>query len=335
MSESASADRAPIRIDDIVAAAERLRPWLTPTPVRTYARLDAIVGHGVRLHIKHENHHPTQSFKVRNGIAALTALDPSARARGVVAATTGNHGLGLAYAGQRLGVPVTIVVPLGNNPSKNANIRGLGAELVEVGATYDAAAAACADLAAARGLHIVHSTNNVDVLAGAGTMALEFLQQVPALDAMIIALGGGSQAVGAITVAAALRPGLRIIAVQSTGASAQHDSWHGGTRLSGRPIDTFAEGIATGGAYELTFPTLQRGLTDFVLVSDDAIAQAMAQLMDATGNLVEGAGAAGFAAAQMLASQHAGAQIGIVICGGNASPSSLARALSQPSAPLA
>ncbi len=333
MSVGAPHDGDPIRIDDIVAAAERLRPWLPPTPVRRYARLEAIAGHGVRIHVKHENHQPTQSFKVRNGLAAITALSAADRRRGVIAATTGNHGLGLAFAGQQLDVPVTIVVPEGNNPSKNANIRGLGAELVEVGATYDDAVAGCAELAERRGLPIIHSTDHRDVLAGAGTMALEFVQQVPSLDAIVIALGGGSQAVGAIVVGQALRPALQVVAVQSDGASAQHDSWHAGERLSGRPIETFAEGIATGGAYALTFPTLRRGLADFITVPDAAIVRAMGQIMDATGNLVEGAGAAGFAGATALAPRLAGAQIGVVLCGGNASPASVLRAVTMASAP--
>jgi threonine dehydratase len=275
------------------------------------------VGHGVTVHLKHENHQPTQSFKVRNGLSALTALDDAARARGVSAATTGNHGLGLAYAGAQLGVRVTIVVPEGNNPSKNANVRALGAELIETGASYDEAVAACAALAEQRGQTLVHSTNHADVLAGAGTMTLEFLQQVPSLDALVIATGGGSQAVGAIIVARALKPSLRVYAVQSAEAPAQHDSWHRGERLAGQRIATFAEGIATGGAYPMTFDTLRAGLADFITVPDVAIAQAMDELADCTGNQAEGAGAAGFAGAKALGARLAGLQVGVVLCGGN------------------
>jgi threonine dehydratase len=306
-----------VAIGDIVAAAARIRPYLTPTPVRHYARLDTLVGHGVTVHLKHENHQPTQSFKVRNGLSALTALPPEARARGVIAATTGNHGLGLAYAGALLGVRVTIVVPEGNNPSKNANVRALGAELIEAGQAYDDAVRACEALAHDRALTLVHSTNDATVLAGAGTMSLEFLQQVPHLDALVIATGGGSQAVGAIVVARALRPSLRIYAVQSAEASAQHDSWHHGERLSGQRIATFAEGIATGGAYAMTFNTLRAGLTDFITVTDQDIAQAMDELADCTGNMAEGAGAAGFAGAKRLGERLSGQQVGVVLCGGN------------------
>src|SRR4051794_41000301 len=132
----------PTTFDDIQAARDRLRPFLAPTPLRHYPALDRAVGHGVRVLVKHENHQPTNSFKVRNGLSALTALAPDQRRRGVVAATRGNHGLGIAYAGRLLGVPAAVCVPRGNNPEKNEAIRDLGAELVEAGDYYDDAIAA-------------------------------------------------------------------------------------------------------------------------------------------------------------------------------------------------
>ena len=127
----------PIQLDDVRSAGERLRPHLSPTPVRAYGLLDEAVGSGVRVRVKHENFQPTGAFKVRNGVSALGALAPDVRKRGVVAATRGNHGLGLAWAGARLGTPVTVCVPVGNNPEKNAAVRGLGARLVEEGRDYD------------------------------------------------------------------------------------------------------------------------------------------------------------------------------------------------------
>ncbi|MHB1313121.1 MAG: threonine ammonia-lyase, partial [Gemmatimonadaceae bacterium] len=186
----------PISFDDVLAARARLLPYFTPSPLRRYPLLDALVGHGIQVFVKHENHLPVQTFKVRNGLSAITALDASVRARGVIGASTGNHGLGMAYAAQLLEIPCTIVVPEGNNPEKNAAIRSLGAELVEFGATYDASARHCAGLAAARGLTLVHGVNDPRVIAGAATMTLEILEQQPDLDALFIALGGGSQTVG-------------------------------------------------------------------------------------------------------------------------------------------
>jgi len=307
----------PIAYADVAAARERLRPFFDPSPVRHYPLLDELVGYDVRVYVKHENHLPTGSFKVRNGTASITALSLEAARRGVVAATTGNHGLGLAWAGAARDVAVTICVPKGNNPEKNATIRSLGATLVEVGARYDETVAACRDIALREERTLVHSTNHREVLAGAGTMTDEWLDQMPELDALVIALGGGSQAVGAAVVAAERRPGLAIYAVQSAGASAQHDAWHDGAPRANAPAQTFAEGIATGSTYELTFEALRRGLTDFVLASEPAIAQAVRDLWRITHNLPEGAGAAGLAGLRLLAPRLAGQRVGIVMCGGN------------------
>jgi threonine dehydratase len=320
----------PITIDDVLAARERLAPHLAPTPLRTYPLLDALVGHGIRVHVKHENHHPTQSFKIRNGLNAILGRDAATRAKGVIGASTGNHGQGIAYGGRLTGTPVTICVPEGNNPEKNAAIRALGAELVEVGATYEDTVAACGRIREERGLALVHSTNDPLVIAGAGTMTLEILEQAPDLDALVIALGGGSQSVGAMTVARARKPGLRVYAVGAAGAPAQYESWRRGERLTNQPIATFAEGIATGSAYELTFEALREGLAGFVTVSEEEMYQAIRDLLRTTANLPEGAGAAGLAGLRRLAPELAGQRVGIVMCGGNLSAAALRRAVTSP-----
>lgn len=307
----------PISFDDVLAARERLRPYLSPSPLRRYPLLDELVGHGITVFVKHENHLPVQTFKVRNGLSAVTALGAAERARGIIGASTGNHGQGMAYAGQLLGIPCTIVVPEGNNPDKNAAIRALSAELVEFGATYDASAMHCAELAESRGLTLIHGINNLHVIAGAATMSLEMLEQEPALDTVFIALGGGSQAVGALTVARQLKPSLRVIAVQSEAAPAQYESWKRGEILRGMPVKTFAEGIATGQAYEGTFPTLKEGLADFILVTEAALADSLRELIRTTHNLPEGAAAGGLAGLRKVAAQYEGQKVGIVMCGGN------------------
>jgi threonine dehydratase len=307
----------PVSYDDILAARERLHPFFGASPVRHYPLLDALVGHGIRVLVKHENHLPTGSFKVRNGTASITALTSEQAERGVIAATTGNHGLGLAWAGAARGVSVTICVPKGNNPEKNAGIRSFGATLIEVGDRYDDTVVACRAIAEQEQRTIVHSTNHRPVVAGAGTMMAEFCEQAPELDAVVIALGGGSQAVGAMAVASALKPDLQIFAVQSQGATAQHDAWRDGMPRAGAPVQTFAEGIATGSTYELTFEALRGGLADFVLASDDMIAQGVRDLWSITHNLAEGSGATGLAGLRLLAPQLAGKTVGIVMCGGN------------------
>lgn len=317
----------PISFQDVLAARERLKPYLALTPLREYPLLNELVGHGIRVWVKHENHHPTQSFKIRNGLAVMTSLTPDERKRGAIGASTGNHGQGVAYAGKLLGVPVTICVPANNNAEKNAAIRALGAELIEVGATYDETVVECARIQAERGMTLVHSTNHPQVIAGAGTMTLEILEQEPSLDAIVIALGGGSQSVGALTVVAERAPHVKTYAAGAAGAPAQYDSWRQGKVLTGQPVNTFAEGIATGAAYELTFDTLKAGLANFVVVSEDAIYGAVRDLIRITHNVPEGAGATGLAGLRALAPELGGKRVAIVMCGGNLSMASLRRAL--------
>jgi threonine dehydratase len=317
---------APITIDDITAARERLAPYLMPTPLRHYPVLDAAIP-GVTLLVKHENLQPTGSFKVRNGLATVTALDAAQRSAGVVGATTGNHGLGLAFAGRQLGVPVTICVPRGNNPEKIAALRAWGAQVIEEGADYDEAVAVAERVVEREGRTLAHSTNNPNVLAGAGTMALEIVDQAPLLDTLLIAVGGGSQAVGAITVARAMRPGLRVIGVQAAGASAAHDGWHAKAPRRTDRAATFAEGVATRSTYELTFPALVAGLADFITVTDAEIADAVRLIISSTHHLVEGAGAIGVAAARKLAAALQGQRVGVVFCGANLDSAVLRRIL--------
>lgn len=318
---------APICFADVERARERIAPYLESTPLRSYPTLDAALGLSVL--VKHENMQPTGSFKVRNGLSTVTALDATQRAAGVVGATTGNHGLGLAFAGRKLDVDVTICVPVGNNPEKNAAVRAWGARVVEEGADYDAAVQVATRLSEREGFTLAHSTSNVNVLAGAGTMTMEILEQADDLDALIIAIGGGSQAVGAIIVSRMWRPGLRIIGVQSAGAPAQRNGWATHAAHTTARADTFAEGVATRSTYDLTLPTLIDGLADFITVTDAETADAVRLILSSTHHLVEGAGAMGVAAARKLRDQLDGQRVGVVFCGGNMDSAVLRRILNR------
>ncbi|MDQ6831469.1 MAG: threonine dehydratase [Gemmatimonadota bacterium] len=319
----------PIALADIHAARDRIRPFVPVSPLREYPELNTEVGRGIRVFVKHENHNPVNTFKVRNGMSFMTALPREDRARGIVAATRGNHGLGLAWSGARLGVPVTICVPVGNSPEKNAGMRSLGATLIEQGEDYDAAITVAEALVRERGLRMAHSTNDQTIIAGAGTLSLEMLEQQPELDAVVIAIGGGSQAVGALTAARALRPSVRVFGVQAEGASATHDSWHAGHPVARDSAKTFADGLATRSAYEMTFPALLAGLAGFITVSDAQIAEALRLLLRTTHNLAEGAGAAGLAGLLALRDTLAGQRVGVVISGGNIDSDTLRRVLAR------
>ncbi|MEW5848219.1 MAG: threonine/serine dehydratase [Myxococcota bacterium] len=317
----------PITMRDVLEARDRLAPYLQPTPLRQYGPLDAAVGPDIQLFLKLENHHPTESFKVRNALSALTALTPDEKRRGVVAATRGNHGLGLAYAGRMLSIPVTLVVPRGNNPEKNEGMRAQGARVVEEGRDYDEAIGTAQRLVEQEGLCVVHSTNNRHVLAGAATLALEMIEQQPRLDAMVFAVGGGSQAVGGILVARELAPSLAVYGAQSEAAAATHDSWHARKPLQKDRADTFADGIATRATYTMTFDALLHGLRNFVTVSEREIADAVRLLLHKTHNLAEGAGATGLAGVIKLRRDLAGKRVGVVLSGANIDAATLRRVM--------
>jgi threonine dehydratase len=319
----------PISLDDILAARERLRPFIDPSPLRAYARLDAAIGHGISVLVKHENLMPTGAFKVRNGLNAILALGSVAQGRGVVGASTGNHGQGLAFAGSKVSVPVTICVPVGNNPDKNAAIRGFGARLIEEGEDYAAATAVADRLCAAEGLTLLHSTENASVVAGAGTISLEILEQDAAVDVLVVAIGGGSQAVGALTAAEGLGRRLEVIGVQAAGASAAFDSWKARRRITHERAATFADGVATRTTYDLTFPALQKGLRNFITVTDAEIADAMRLALATTHTLVEAAGAVGLAGLRRLAPSLAGRRVAIIFSGANVDEATLRRVLAR------
>ena len=328
-SHASTASDWPVSFDDVTAARRRLESYLTPTALREYPKLSDLAGEGIHVLAKHENHQPTNSFKIRNGLSFMTALDEDERRRGVVAASTGNHGQGIAFGGSLLGVSTTICVPAGNNPEKNAAMRALGATVVEEGRDYDDAVGVMRRIAAADGRTVAHSTNDPRIIAGAGTMTLEILEQDTSLDAVVIAVGGGSQAVGALTVARVLSPGLEVYGVQAAGAPAIHDSWHAGERLTTPRVDTFAEGVATRATYDLTFPSLRAGLAGFVTVTDAEIAESLRTILSVTHNLVEGAGAMGFAALAKLRHRLAGKRVAVIFCGGNIDIATLQRILSK------
>jgi threonine dehydratase len=315
----------PVTIADVLQARKRIGEHLPRTPLRHYAPLDELVSYGIRVFVKHENHQPTQAFKARNALAALTALSEEEKKRGVVAATRGNHGAALAWAGKLLHVPVAVCVPSGNNPEKNEAVRGYGAQLIEEGDDYDDAVQVAERLVQERGMTLVHSTNNRQVISGAGTMALEMIEQHPTLDAMVLAVGGGSQAVGALTVARAMRPGMQIYGVQAERASAIHDSWHAGKPLQGASANTFADGLATRSTYGYTFDPLREGLSGFVKVSESALAEAIRVLLRTTHNLAEGAGAAGLAGLFELRDVLVGKSVGICLSGSNIDAETLRR----------
>ncbi len=305
---------------DVLKARRVIAPHLDPTPLRRYPLLDQLLG--AEVFVKHENHLPTGAFKVRGGINLLAHLDADMRSVGVCAASTGNHGQSVAYAANLFGVQATIFVPRGANPVKVAAMQALGANVIEHGADFDEAREQCAEVASTSGARYVHSGDEPLLIAGVATATVEMLEREPAIEAILVPVGGGSGAAGACIVAKAIRQGLEVIAVQSEAAPAAYRAWR-----ERRPVadvmGTFAEGLQTRVAFALPQRILAEHLDDFILVSDDELRAATLLLIELTRNLVEPAGAAALAAALKLRERLTGRRIALVCSGGNISPQQL------------
>lgn len=311
---------------DVLQARLRIRPYLARTPLYSYPALDELVG--TKVYVKHENYQPVGAFKVRGGVNLISQLSREERERGVIAASTGNHGQSVAYAARLFGVTVRIVVPEGANPGKVAAMQGMGAEVIFHGANFDQAREHCEALAQEHSYRYIHSGNEPLLIAGVGTETLEMLEDEPELEVIIVPIGGGSGAAGACIVAQAVNPRLRVIGVQSKSSPAAYETWRNRQMLTA-PNQTFAEGLATGTAFELPQAILWDRLSDFVLVSDEDIMRAMRWLIERAHTLAEAAGAAALAAAYTLREELRGKKVGVVCSGGNTSLEHLKKVLVQ------
>jgi len=305
---------------DVLAARQQIAPYLRPTPLYRYPTLDALTG--ARVWVKHENHQPVGAFKVRGGVNLISRLTADERRRGVIAASTGNHGQAVAYAANLFGVRAIICMPERANPVKVESMQALGAEVVFFGRDFDEAREHCEQLAAEHGYRYIHSGNEPLFVAGVATYALEILETKPDLEAIVVPVGGGSGAAGVCVVAKPIRPSIEVIGVQSEAAPAAYRSWRA-RALVKAANSTFAEGLATGTAFELPQQILQASLDDFVLVSEDALKAATRLMIEKTRNLVEPAGATALAAVLGAPGRFAGRQVAIVVSGGNISPAQL------------
>lgn len=310
----------PPTLADVLEARRRISPYLHPTPLYRYAAIDELLG--AEGFVKHENHQPVGAFKVRGGVNLIAQLTQDERERGVVTASTGNHGQSIAYAARLFGVRATVCVPEDANPVKVASIRGLDADVVFHGRDFDDAREHADQLACERGYRCVHSGNEPLLIAGVGTQTLEILEEQPRIEVIVVPVGGGSGAAGACVVAKSVNPSVRVIGVQSDAAPAAFRSWRE-RRLVEDRTTTFAEGLATRTAFELPQMILWRWLDDFVLVSDDEIRAAQAVMLETTRNLIEAAGAAALAAALRLRAQLASKRVALIASGGNVTPAQL------------
>ncbi|MGE0005634.1 MAG: threonine/serine dehydratase [Parvibaculaceae bacterium] len=299
---------------DLLAARAFMARHYPPTPLEHNWALSR--DHGLDVHVKLENLGPIRSFKARGALYRLSRLEGDERARGVVTASTGNHGQGVALAGRRLAIPAVVVVPEGTPRLKSDNIARLGAELRVAGRDLAEAEAEAKALAAATGRVFVEDGDDAGLMAGAGTIAWEILEKLPGADALVVPVGGGNLIAGMGLVARLLSPGIRIIGVQSEAAPAVFESWRRGRAVEG-PCATFAGGLATARPGRLAFQVLAGLVDDMVLVTEAELRRAMLATLEATGQLAEGAGAAAFAALPALAPGLAGRKAVLLLSGGN------------------
>jgi threonine dehydratase len=310
---------------DVLAAREQIAPYLRPTPLFEYPALSELVG--AETWVKHENHQPIGAFKVRGGVNLVSRLDEDERERGVITASTGNHGQSIAFASRLFGVRGIVCVPEGANPVKLASMRALGAELVVHGNDFDDAREHCERLAEEHGHRYIHSGNEPHLIAGVGTHTLEILEEQPEIDVVIVPIGGGSGAAGAC-IAAKAHGTTEVIGVQSDAAPAAYRSWKERSLLEDR-MGTRAEGLATRVAFELPQRILWEQLDDFVLVSEAELEEAVLRMLELTRNLAEPAGAAPLAAALKLRDRLAGKRVALILSGGNISPEHLREILAH------
>jgi threonine dehydratase len=299
---------------DVLRARQIISRYLPRTALINYPTLDSLIG--ARILVKHENHQPVGAFKVRGGINLISQLSSEERQRGVIAASTGNHGQSVAYAAKLFGVHATILVPERANPLKVASMQSLGAEVIFHGADFDEARDFCEAMAQARKLRYIHSGNEPLLIAGVGTIALEIIEEAPEVSTIIVPVGGGSGAAGACIVAKTLNPRIQVIGVQSERAPAAYKSWRARQLLEDK-METAAEGLATRTAFELPQRILWEHLDDFLLLTEEEIFAATRLYIEKAHTLAEGAGAAPLAAALKIREQLAGQTVALVLSGGN------------------
>lgn len=309
-----------IEYQDIQAAEQRLHGHLLRTPCVASQTLSDITG--AQVFLKFENLQFTASFKERGACNKLAQLTPEQSARGVIAMSAGNHAQGVAYHAQRLGLKAVIVMPRFTPGVKVERTRGFGAEVILHGDTLEQARSHAYALADERQLTFVHPYDDDAIIAGQGTVALEMLEDVPDLDTLVVAIGGGGLISGMATVAKALKPSMDVVGVQTVRFPAMFNAIEGTQHPQG--TSTIAEGIAVGTPGRIPMDVIRARVDDLLLVDEGDIEQALVMLLEVEKTLVEGAGAVGLAALLKYPERFKGKRVGLVLCGGNIDPLLLA-----------
>ena len=312
-----------LTLDHVRAAHARIRDSIVETPTLHSQTLSKLTG--ANIYLKFENLQFTAAYKERGALNAILLLSEEQRSKGVIAASAGNHAQGLSYHGTRLGIPVTIVMPVPTPTVKVMQTESVGGKVVLFGETFDDAYKHARQLEAEQGLTFVHPFDDPNVAAGQGTVALEMLESTPSLDMLVVPIGGGGLLSGMGTAARALKPDIGLIGVQAE----LYPSMYALLKNLQMPCegDTLAEGIAVKIPGAFTSEVIRELVDEIVLVSEAELETAVSLLLQIEKTVVEGAGAAGLAAVMANPEIFAGKNVGIVLCGGNIDTRLLANVL--------
>ncbi len=315
----------PISLKEVLQAEKVVYQYITPTQLIYYQSLSSIIG--ANIHIKHENHQPGGSFKIRGGLNIMHHLKQQ-NIKGVITFSTGNHGISIATAAKLFGMEATIVVPKGNNPEKNALIKETGAILVKAGDNFEQAAQAGVQIQKEKSLHYIHASNEPHLINGVGTEFTEIIKELPNIDSIILPTGGGSEVAAAVTVLKTINPKIEIFAVQAEASKAAYLSWQM-KEITQSENKTFAGGLATGIAFEIPFDLYKNQLSDFILLSEDELMEGIYLALVHTHNLAEGAGASTIIAAQKIANRLQGKNVVLQMSGCNETMACVRKVLSK------
>jgi len=310
---------------EIFKARRNVEQVLQKTPLTFNKRLSDELGASV--HIKHENHLPTNSFKVRGAVNFMAGVSPEVQERGIVVATRGNHGLAVAWAARARNVFCNVVVPENNNPEINAMILAYGAQLIEHGSDFYEAQNYSEELAENAGYFYLRQGNDPWLINGTASMGLEIFEELPDVEAILMPIGGGTGCAALAKVMEGINPEVELVGVEAARMPSFYESWRQGKKITVPYAETVAEGLAARSVFEIPYRILQKHIRDVVLLSEEELLEGVRLAVRYTQNLAEVAGAASLAAAFKIKERLAGRKVVVVLTGGNLDEKGLTRIL--------
>ena len=314
-----------INMLEIFKARHVVGQVLQPTPLTYYKRLSDELG--CAAYVKHENHLPTHSFKVRGAVNFIAHAPDEIQRQGIVLSTRGNHGLAVAWAAQDRGILCNVVVPENNNPDVNAAILSYGAQVIEHGRDFYETQDYCDDLAESAGYYYLRQGNEPHVINGIATMGVEIFEELPEVDAILMPIGGGSGCSALAKVIEGINPKVELIGIQAERMPSFYESWRQGRKVTVPLADTVAEGMAARSIFEIPYLILKDRVADVVLLSEEELLEGVRLAIGYTQNLAEVAGAAALAGAFKIKDRLAGKKVAVILTGGNISLTHLAQIL--------